>query len=545
MKSRPLPRLVRTLWYLRREQWVGQLRRASSLRPKPARLGGAPPRLRLDGPVVPWLGAPPHAVCEGLARIRLISREADFSDGFRWDISDEGPLFSYHLHQFDWARGEGLGAEERAHALRSWIADHRDGIGWDAGPISNRTFAWIKLLTTPHAVAEDAGLREKVLSSLADQLATLERRLERHLLANHYLWNLLALNFAGVALEGSRSEAWRARERALRRELDEQILSDGAHFERSPMYHSLLLENILDLLNALRAAPRPGGEALAAQLRDVAERMLGALRVWTCPDGGIALFADSAHGIAHPPHVLRAYAGALGLAPRWQETEGVLREAGYVRLDSGPFSLLATAAPPMPSYQPGHAHCDALSFVLSVGGERVVTDTGVYEYVPGQRRNVARATRSHSTVEIDGADQAELWAAHRVGGRPDAAFTRVEPGTLAVGVCAGWGTPEVLHRRCFRVDSRGVVIEDSFDVPPRSARMQLPLAPGLEPSLEGSRAVIRLKSGQRLGMDLPSGVRWRVERGPYFPEFGLEVERAVLVGEADRLTEARWRLACE
>ena len=39
----------------------------------------------------------------------------------------------------------------------------------------------------------------------------------------------------------------------LERELDEQILADGGHFERSPMYHSMILEDCLDLLNVIHA----------------------------------------------------------------------------------------------------------------------------------------------------------------------------------------------------------------------------------------------------------------------------------------------------
>ena len=35
----------------------------------------------------------------------------------------------------------------------------------------------------------------------------------------------------------------------IKNELSEQILDDGGHFERSPMYHALLLEDLLDLTN--------------------------------------------------------------------------------------------------------------------------------------------------------------------------------------------------------------------------------------------------------------------------------------------------------
>jgi len=41
----------------------------------------------------------------------------------------------------------------------------------------------------------------------------------------------------------------------VRRELEEQILPDGGHFERSPMYHAMVLEDLLDLLQLPRVYP--------------------------------------------------------------------------------------------------------------------------------------------------------------------------------------------------------------------------------------------------------------------------------------------------
>ena len=67
-----------------------------------------------------------------------------------------------------------------------------------------------------------------VCATLASQLATLAKNLEVRLLANHYLWNLLALVVAGAAFEGEEADRWLAHESLLRDQLDEQVLSDGA-----------------------------------------------------------------------------------------------------------------------------------------------------------------------------------------------------------------------------------------------------------------------------------------------------------------------------
>jgi hypothetical protein len=541
VKHPEIPRLIRTLRHLRSEQVAGRARRLLRSRAESIQTYASPPTLRLREAGISYLGSPAHASYHGPDRIRLINREVRFRDGIDWDFTGEGPLWVYHLHQFDWARCPELSPQDRLAAMLDWVERHPRGIGWDAGPISLRTFSWIKLLTTPGALPGDPQSRGAICASLASQLATLAKNLEVELLANHYLWNLLALVAAGAAFEGEDGDRWLAHESLLCDQLEEQVLSDGAHYERSPMYHSLLLENLLDLVNVVASTSGRRSEHLLSPLRAKAGRMLGALRVWTHPDGEIALFGDSAFGIAHEPAVLERYATALDVTAVPPASSGVLDKAGYVRLAEGPFTLIASVAGPMPNYQPGHAHCDALAFELSVGADRIVTDTGVAEYVPGELRDASRTTSGHATLQLDGEEQAEIWAAHRVGGRPHVALISVDPGRRAEAVCSGWATPRVFHRRVFEVDEASVAIHDQLTGPAAPVRLHLPLAPGLAPRLDGSRAAIDLPRGGRLHIELPRGVHWRVSRIPYFPEFGRTIERQALLGEADSFASASWR----
>jgi uncharacterized heparinase superfamily protein len=346
-----------------------------------------------------------------------------------------------------------------------------------------------------------------------------------------------------VLLDGPDAEAWRAGEHVLRSELAEQIGADGAHYERSPMYHALVLERVLDLLNLAAARAGRLAPALEADLRAHASRMLGALAVWTHPDGEIALVGDAAFGIAPAPAELVDYAARLGLASAGPPVAGVLDGAGFVRLAAGRWSLLASVAGPRPAYQPGHAHCDALAFELCVGRERLVTDTGVCEYVPGPRRDASRATRSHATLAVDGCEQAELWAAHRVGGRPRVQLRGVEPNRAAEASCAGWATPGVVHIRRFEVSEAAVRIVDRVEGRAKEVEASLPLAPGVQPTLDGRRASLRLPSGERIELMLPEALAWSVERGPYFPAFGRELERPVLRGRASAWRGGEWTFA--
>jgi uncharacterized heparinase superfamily protein len=538
---RKLGRVLRTLRYLQPRQVPSTLHYA--LRPAlhPAAFRGAPPALRASGIAAPFLEAPSHAHYDGSGRLRLINREVTFPAGIDWEFEEAGSLWAHHLHEFDYAHCADLTPEARSALILAWIENHPKGIGWKRGPISRRILNWMKLLLSEGSLRLDASSELRVRASLAEQLVTLDRRLEVRLLANHYLFNLLAVVMGGIIFEGPTADGWLRRACELRRQLDEQVLSDGGHIERSPMYHSLVLESVLDLLNALRAAPGRAPAGLEARLREAAGDMLGALRVFTHPDGEIALFGDSAFGIAHSPAELEHYAALLGIDARSPARPGVLDAAGYVRLEAGPFSLLASVAGPMPSYQPGHAHGDALAFELCVAGERVVTDTGIAEYMAGPLRARSRATRSHATAEIAGCDQAEFWSAHRVGGRPTVRLVSVEPGRRVEASCAGWATRDSVHRRVFELNEDELVLCDTIEGRKRAARFTLPLAPGCAVRLDGADARIALPDGSALRVELPEGVTWRIETLPYFPEFGRVLDRSALVGSAEGAGPFLWR----
>lgn len=98
----------------------------------------------------------------------------------------------------------------------------------------------------------------------------------------------------------------------------------------------------------------------------------------------------------------------------------VLPDTGYgvIRDPCSQSCLIFDCGPLGPDYQPGHGHCDVLSYELSLHGQRVVVDTGVSTYEPCTERHYERSTAAHNTLRVDGEEQAEIWASFRVGRRP-------------------------------------------------------------------------------------------------------------------------------
>jgi uncharacterized heparinase superfamily protein len=510
--------------------------------PAPRNRAGRILSLATTPPHTPFLDPPAHVKSLDGARIELLSTPFDLGERVDWQAASQGPLFAYHLHQHEYLRLAECSPLEKRTRILDWIENHRAGIGWDPHPISLRLLCWGKLLLTPGALESDETLRAEMRRSMAEQADVLARGLEVRLQANHLLTNLIALVWTRMLLEEDERSAGEDHVGSLVREIADQIRPDGGHEERSPMYHSLLLENLLDLRNLGLVNPTRISDELMEVLLEAVSRMLAALDLYTLPDGRIALLADSAFDVAAEPALLRDYAARLGVDVKTHSGAGCLPQTGYVRLCAGAFDLLASVAGPSPAHQPGHAHCDALAFELAVDGVRLVTDTGLYEYLPGLKRDRARATASHATLQIDGEEQAEIWAAHRVGGRPEVALMAWDESGSAEATCRGWSRKATLHRRLFTITSDGVAILDHVDGPSRTIRSCFPIDPlwQVERTASGARAIREDGSGARrvVDIELPGALDWSLERAPYYPSFGCEVERAVLVGVGPRCVGA-------
>jgi uncharacterized heparinase superfamily protein len=424
----------------------------------------------------------------GPETLRLLSVERRIATAADWNNPEWPKLWLYNAHYFDDLVAEGAAARTDWHRtlIARWIAENPpgQGNGWEPYPTSLRIVNWLKWLMAGQTPVPG------MLDSLAVQTRWLHRRLEHHLLGNHLWANAKALIFAGACFDGEDARRWRKHGlHLLRRELAEQILPDGGHFERSPMYHALLTEDLLDLV---QLAQRVSGITASdvEDWRQVAKRMLDWLGAMTHPDGEIAFFNDAAFDIAPPPPALRAYAQTLGLALPALPRDGVrhLSATGYVRLERGSAVLLADVAPVGPDYLPGHAHADTLSFELALHGRRVLVNGGTSTYDNNAERLRQRGTAAHNTVVVDGQDSSEVWAAFRVARRARVHAVQLDENahglTLSArhdGYCRLPG--RVWHQRRWQLTVQGLVVDDELDGAFEVAEAHYLFAPGAETAL--------------------------------------------------------------
>lgn len=430
-----------------------------------------------------WKGdIPSRQSLVGPCRFQLLNEEHETPNPTDWNRFGLSRLWLYNLHYFDDLRSQGAAERAAWHKvlIARWINENPPGSrpGWEPYPISLRLVNWIKW------ELNGAGLLDApAVASLAHQAAHLAGNLEYHLLGNHLLTNAKALVFAGVFLDTPHARRWLERGLGiLRAEWREQIHLDGGHFELSPMYHSLLLEDLLDIVNLAAAYPELFPANILEQARKTAGSMIGWLRRTCHPDGRIAFFNDAAWGIAPEPADIERYAAALGIEARTCE----LGDSGYIRLERGGAIVLFDAARAGASYQAGHAHSDALSFELSHHGRRLLVNSGTSTYEPGSLRAYQRSTAAHNTVVIDGVDQSEMWACFRVARRAEPLDVQTDGTSWAEAAHSGYQRlrEPVVHRRRLELGDRELrVIDTLTGVGNHQAAVYFHLFPGASPEI--------------------------------------------------------------
>ncbi len=341
-------------------------------------------------------------------------------------------------------------AAEVLTQVESWRRQNPVGRGANWTCAMEVALRAMNLLAAFELIARSPQLNEERLSGL---LATFDqhgahiyRNLEFSYIStsNHYLSDVTGLLWLGMMLpELERAASWREfGRRELLREMEKQVLSDGADCEASTGYHRFALELflysfILSRLNHVE---------IGKKYWDKLHAMLEYVRAYLRPDGRAPLVGDSDGGqvlpLTHRAGDDHAYVLALGAAifnePRFKQpgqempeellwfsgTEGVrdyeslkpddecapssqaFADAGTYLLRDADLYLLFNASGNGLGGRGSHGHNDALSLEVSACGSSFIIDPGTYVYSADlHERHLFRSTAYHSTVEVDGAEQ--------------------------------------------------------------------------------------------------------------------------------------------
>lgn len=336
-----------------------------------------------------------------------------------WNNVKKNKLWLYNLHYLDELNtiNSDTRKDKVNRLIRRWIVDNPApcGNGWEPYPLSLRLINLVKW-----HMRQDFKCPE-ILYSIQQQTVALSKQLEFHILGNHLFTNAKALVFAGAAMNDGESYLLQGL-KILDTEIPKQFFEDGGHFELSPMYHACLMWDMCDLLNLANMSGIESLQLRKSNWSGVIKRGLLWLNQMCHPDGGVAFFNDSVFDISPSYADLCNYAAKLDVFEVKPSILPIsiahLKESGYIAIQSEPgIKLIVDVGEVGPSYQPGHAHADTLSFELSLFSHRIFVNTGISEYGTGSIRKYQRSTLAHNTVTINGKNSSDVWGGFRVGRR--------------------------------------------------------------------------------------------------------------------------------
>ncbi len=377
----------------------------------------------------------------------FLNQEVIFKGAIDWNYSDNGKLWTYNLNYFDLLSDDSIPDELKITLMRDFFSK-RQSIkdGMEPYPISLRNINWIKFCW-------GSGIKE-FDDFIYSQSVLLSKSFEYHLLGNHLLENAFSLLFAAYYFKNE--NFYDLASSVLKDQLAEQILSDGGHFEKSPMYHQIILHRLLDSIHLIQQ------DSWIKDLIDSFEFIAGSMLSWisqvSFSNGQIPMVNDSTAGIVPDTNQLGQYASQLQIQPQ----KLPLGESGYRMIKVGSYECFVDLGNIGPDYIPGHAHSDTFSFELYQNGQPFIVDTGVSTYENNKIRWDERSTRAHNTVEIANLDQSEVWGAFRVARRARV-IKLEEKENYFCGVHDGYSDRlGVQHKREFIFESNLIIITDTL-----------------------------------------------------------------------------------
>jgi hypothetical protein len=321
------------------------------------------------------------------------------------------------------------------------------GINWASSlEVAFRSMSWLWVW---HLLEGTAAVPARFPFDLYGALMQAGRYIERFLSTyfapnTHLIGEAVALFFMGCLAPESRvTRRWQELGWGIiLQQAKSQVLPDGMHFEQSTYYHVYAL----DFFIHARVLADRNGIAVPSEFDATIERMLNVLQVLG-QSGSVPQFGDDDGGRVFDSgrncrnHMfdplatgallfhradLKTAVGAPTEESLWlfgkngmqnfatlvtaeKKGSSASLDASGVYVMSGPEGqqLIIDAGPQGRGWA-GHGHADALSVQLSIRNRQILVDPGTCSYVDVTgERDYFRATRSHSTVEIDGVSQAK------------------------------------------------------------------------------------------------------------------------------------------
>ena len=466
-----------------------------------------------------------NSISTDLSKFNILNLEFKYSE-LPINIHKIPRLWVYNLNYLDFLNHEACHNDdkEKLNFLFDFLDLNNANLLIEPYPASLRLVNLLKWI-------QSSDVQEKIIINFIYEEANyIYCSIEWDLMANHLLANAKALIFAGSFFRSKHSEKWLKKgKKIFFSQLSEQILEDGGHFESSPMYHSIILEDMLDIFSLLKRNHLAEDEELTF-LKEKINSMLEWLESMIHPDGKIAFFNDANYQVPEDFCRLYDHAKRLGCNPkRLVDSFPCIynrSNSGFHILQLKDSKVFFNIGDPAPKYNPGHFHADTLSIEISIGSRRIISNTGLSTYEDCSERHFERSTYAHNTVLINENNSSEVWKSFRVSRNAQVTKSSLKKGkefTFSSAQYKGFDFPknEYTHKRSILASEGLIHIRDSVTDHAKSSKVIWIINPCNDVEYL-DKFTIKIKQ-EKLLITLRSENPMRIEDTYYAPEFFLRL----------------------
>jgi hypothetical protein len=315
----------------------------------------------------------------------------------------------------------------------------------------------------------------------------------------------------------------------LIKQLEEQILEDGMHFELSPMYHKIILEDLIKTTYWLK------GDSIYNQLIIYIQKMIDVTHSLEEGFGKTPAFNDSADGISkNYKSLIETCKKYFKLTP---QSRSKLEYSGYYIIEDKYKKLIFDTGNICPAYLPAHGHCDALSFELSLDSVPVIVNSGTYMYENGIWRDYFRSTKAHNTISISDSEQSQCWGSFRVARRINETerkqfeYRDMQFYSGAYASCNG-----SKHKRFIGyIDENKIIVLDYLKAKSEdNIKSYIHFVPGAQISIKSNTVQVILNT-KSFKITAIGTSQLELKKGWYSDKFSQKQQNEVLVFKRDRL----------
>ena len=382
---------------------------------------------------------------EHWSKIEEVSAERTGDKKVIWELNRH--QYFNTLGRAYWLTNDEKYAATWAAHIKDWTADNppKIGVNWLSSlEISFRSISWIWALyffkNSPHFTPE-------ILVQMLKYFYLNGRHIETYLSTyfspnTHLTGEALGLYFLGTFLpEFKEAKRWKnLGYKILMDALDFQVRPDGTYCEQSSHYHRYTTDFYANLMIVRELE----GADIEAKHRQNLDKLLDFLMYIAQPNGETPLFGDDDGGRFYffddreltdfrptlavgatllnrgdlkfaakaPSQELLWLLGAAGIrkfnsipAVEPDRRSGAFKDGGFFTCRSGWNSkadFIFIECGPHGFLNGGHAHADALNFVLSVDGQPIFIDSGTYGYTADlASRRLFRSGVSHNCLSVN------------------------------------------------------------------------------------------------------------------------------------------------